>query len=145
MPTLRCILKYVPAVVLGLLVVAWVASAFAIVGTVLPSTNGGRGYGILCGRGTIAIFYSETYPPNRLHTEIVRNPSIIGAFRLRSQHRPLWVAPSLDIQFPLAWIATALLPLAIGPFLSFRFRLWHYLAFTALVAVELAYYLRWQE
>jgi hypothetical protein len=26
-----------------------------------------------------------------------------------------------------------------------RFRLWHYLAYTALVAVELAYYLRWQE
>jgi len=28
---------------------------------------------------------------------------------------------------------------------NFRFRLWHYLAYTALIAVELAYYLRWQE
>jgi len=36
-----------------------------------------------------------------------------------------------------------LFPLAIGPFVSYR--LWHYLAYTALAAVELAYYLRWQE
>jgi hypothetical protein len=28
---------------------------------------------------------------------------------------------------------------------SFRFRLWHCLAYTALLAVELAYYLPWQE
>ena len=33
-------------------------------------------------------------------------------------------------------------PLAIGPFNRFRFPLWSWFAFTALVAVELAYYLR---
>lgn len=46
---------------------------------------------------------------------------------------------------PITCLLTVLYPFAIGPFLSFRFRLWHYLAFTALVAIELAYYLRWQE
>jgi hypothetical protein len=51
----------------------------------------------------------------------------------------------IQIRLPFACVGTALLPLAIGPFLSFRFRIWHYLAYTALVAVELAYYLRWQE
>ena len=49
-----------------------------------------------------------------------------------------------ESQGSLLFVAVMLL-LAIGPFLSFRFRLWHYLAYTALVAVELAYYLRWQE
>ena len=47
--------------------------------------------------------------------------------------------------FPIPLLCTLILPLAAGPFLSFRFRLWQYLAYTALVAVELAYYLRWQE
>jgi len=45
---------------------------------------------------------------------------------------------------PVPFLITILLPLAIGPFISFRFRLWHYLAYTALVAVQLAYYSRWQ-
>jgi hypothetical protein len=44
---------------------------------------------------------------------------------------------------PIPWLITAVLPFAVGPFISFRFRLWHYLAYTTLVAVELAYYLRW--
>ena len=46
---------------------------------------------------------------------------------------------------PFAVLTIALLPLAIVPFISFRFCIWHYLAYTALVAVELAYYLQWQE
>jgi hypothetical protein len=48
------------------------------------------------------------------------------------------------ISLPYSVLTTTLLPPAIGPFLSFRFRLWHYLAYTVLVALELAYYLRWQ-
>ena len=46
---------------------------------------------------------------------------------------------------PLPWLMTPVLPLAIGPFLSFLFRVWHYLAYRSLVAVELAYYLRRQQ
>lgn len=45
---------------------------------------------------------------------------------------------------PIPALLTVLLPFAIGPFIAFRFRLWHYLVYTTLVAVELAYYLRWQ-
>jgi hypothetical protein len=33
-------------------------------------------------------------------------------------------------------------PLAIGPFTRFRFPLWSYFAWTALLTAELAYYLR---
>ena len=43
---------------------------------------------------------------------------------------------------PFLLLMSLVLPLAIGPFIAFRFRLWHYLAYTATVAVELAYYLR---
>ena len=39
-------------------------------------------------------------------------------------------------------LLTLLLPLTIGPSIRFRFPLWSWFAFTAAVAVELAYYLR---
>jgi hypothetical protein len=42
----------------------------------------------------------------------------------------------------LPFLVTLTGPLAIGPFNRFRFPLWSWFAFTALVAVELAYYLR---
>ena len=54
------------------------------------------------------------------------------------------VSPNFDIRFELAILISLLLPLAIGSFTGFRFRLWHYLAYTALVAVELAYYFQWR-
>jgi hypothetical protein len=49
----------------------------------------------------------------------------------------------VEVAIPLLLCMTGLFPLAVGPFISFRFQIWHYLAYTALVAVELAYYLRW--
>jgi len=94
MPTLRRILKYTPAVVLGLLVVAW----------------------------SVGLFYSvlvPVEPTGRLSVETARS----------------FVSATYKFDGGMA----------IGPFLSFRFLLWHYLAYRALVAVELAYYLRWQE
>jgi hypothetical protein len=51
----------------------------------------------------------------------------------------------LVFQKPIPLLITMLLPLAIGPFNSFRFRLWHYFAYTALVAIQLAYLVEWQE
>jgi hypothetical protein len=48
-------------------------------------------------------------------------------------------------QVPLPCLVTVLIPISVGFQTACRFRLWHYLAYTALVAVELAYYLRWQE
>jgi hypothetical protein len=38
-------------------------------------------------------------------------------------------------------LLTVLATLAIGPFVRFRFPLWSYFAWTALIAIELAYYL----
>ena len=48
-------------------------------------------------------------------------------------------------KIPVHSVIVALIPLALGSLSGFRFRLWHCLVYTALVAVELAYYLRWQE
>jgi hypothetical protein len=39
-------------------------------------------------------------------------------------------------------LITALAPLIYGMFSGFRFRLWQFLAFIALVALELAFFLR---
>jgi hypothetical protein len=144
MPTLHRILKYTPAVVLGLLVVAWVVSWFCQ-------------FGIIKGAGRFPRF-QVTFVGGSLHTVIgdtfieprvfliaprywdfeLRN--LIGSLRF-DDRTPVHVA----VEIPMGVILTALTPLALSPFLSFRFRLWHYLAYSALVAVELAYYLRWQE
>jgi hypothetical protein len=43
---------------------------------------------------------------------------------------------------PIVFAITLLLPFAVAPFTRFRFPLWSYFAWTALVAAELAYYLR---
>jgi hypothetical protein len=158
MPVLRRILKYTPAVVLGLLVVAWVVSRFGMFGWSLrPTYNQDviRFYGVAegslhvshhnygkfqqdtgwywlggCGRSVIAPFPGS-------ETTYVRIP---GPYHPEGRG-----AVGVIVRIPIPLLLTAILPLAIGPFVSFRFRLWHYLAYTALVAVELAYYLRWQE
>jgi hypothetical protein len=41
---------------------------------------------------------------------------------------------------PALVLATALLPVVLGSFTGFRCCLWHYFAWTTLVAAELAYY-----
>ena len=152
---LRRILKYTPAAVLGLLVVAWLA-------------------GLL---GRLSVTYSRpsgsyvTLESASATLELVHRRSASGLsglslepssgvrwkrFERSSGTRPwggtfhanrladCFGGVSTLVHVPAPVVATALLPLAFGALSSFRFRLWHYLAFTALVAVELAYYLRWQ-
>jgi len=43
---------------------------------------------------------------------------------------------------PHVILMTAVLPLAIGAISSFRFRLWQYFVYMAIIAAELAFYLR---
>jgi hypothetical protein len=144
MPTLLRILKYTPAVVLGLLVAAGLVSFKAHVGCIIGQ------YGLVgVVRGSIRL-------DSRFR--VVRVPGDFGVpIPIVEPHRLIRFSvgtlslvrdPLGEIvawMVPLPLIITAVLPLAIGPFLSYRFRLWHYFAFTALVSVELAYYWRWQE
>jgi hypothetical protein len=46
------------------------------------------------------------------------------------------------IQVPIILLMTAMIPLVYGSFSKFRFRLWHFFAFTAVVAIEFAFFLR---
>ena len=44
------------------------------------------------------------------------------------------------IQIPVPWLVTLLLPAAIGPFLRYRYPLWTWFAWGAIVAGETAFY-----
>lgn len=146
MPTLRRILKYVPAVVLGLLVVAWVASIYVDYWLDIPAINVGH-YVLGVESGSLYFGFNDHPFPLGFYTQRDEFFTTVGfgRFACALDRHPDGSIYRWWFDCPIACAATALLPLAIGPFVSFRFRLWHYLAYTALVAVELAYYLRWQE
>jgi hypothetical protein len=141
---IRRILKFTPVVVLVLLVVAWVVSWFAFWGF---GTNYGPYRSISAVASTVQTVYYRPGDANEpAGLEVQRNrgrwtqKTFTGHLDC-SVEWPLF----LSIYAPYPLIISAVLPLAIGPFISFRFRLWHHLAYTALIAVELAYYLQWQE
>jgi hypothetical protein len=138
MATLRRILKYTPAVVLGLLVLAWVASCFASFTLRVGLIEIALSQAMVV---VIVLYRRSGHPVLEVNGEVA-NDMYLGM--LYAGPDPFGGSERWHF-VPLPTIITALLPLAIGPFISFRFRLWHYLAYTALVAVELAYYLRWQE
>jgi hypothetical protein len=148
MPTLRRILKYMPAAVMGLLVVAWVvsvASSYALSFSVPFSewqyAAGGH-------EGALLINYQRRVPSMRFYwyeQETRGSPATsLGQFNahgfVSKDSRAYW-----QVEVPFLALITAVLPFAVGSFTAFRFRLCHYLAYTVLAAVELAYYLRWQE
>jgi hypothetical protein len=135
MPTLRRILKYTPAVVMGLLVVAWVVSPF--VGFAL-GRNGANRFVLEVSGGDVWFYpWSTNHVIGGTNYMWFTPPHPTYSARFQS---PTWFI----IGFPLPFLLTLMVPISIGSFTCFRFRLWHYLAYTALVAVELAFYLRWQ-
>jgi hypothetical protein len=144
MPTLRRILKYTPAVVLGLLVVAWVVSLRWVFSVVVPSYDQSEQTIVRLGQGMFELsngWEGNPYIGMWIFTVSPSDMIVVGWLDIDLEHLP----DAWRVLIPIPLAVTAILPLAIGPFLSFRFRLWHYLAYTALVALELAYYLRWQE
>lgn len=151
MSTLRRILKYTPAVVMGLLVVVWLGSGFGWA-AYLVTINQQNWVGTVGGGSFSIRTYLEMNPAttargfSRGTYNEHASPSYIGAL---AGYFGYYCLENWDeyttVSFPIALPITLILPFAIGPFLSFRFCLWHYLAYTALVALELAYYLQWQE
>jgi hypothetical protein len=146
--TLRWILKSTPAVVLVLLMVAWVVSWYS---TAVLSLRSGRWYsGVGQEKGTVILdiitvrdggaFEGWMFIPAQQPPVFI---DMAGRFFSRKEH-PI-IESLISGGVPHVCIVTAILPLAIGALTGFRFRLWHYLAYTALVGVELAYYSRWQE
>jgi hypothetical protein len=148
MPTLRRILKYAPTVVMWLLVVAWVTSlvgtyslAFKLPSGKLMYTVGGS-EGSLGGAFDSARWQERGWYWHR-RSEPLNTQSLLGRFTAHRLYKQTF-GNYWYVGLPFSAPIKALAPLAIGPFISFRFRVWQYLAYTALVAVQLAYYLRWQ-
>ena len=46
------------------------------------------------------------------------------------------------LEMPIILLITAMIPVVVGSLFRFRFQLWQYFAFTALIALELAHFLR---
>ena len=46
------------------------------------------------------------------------------------------------VMIPIPWILTLLLPAAVGPFFRYRFPLWTWFAWVAIIAAETAWYCR---
>ena len=135
-------LKWASVALLGLLFLAWLVSWNLGVRAFLPTLNH-RLVTLDVHRGSIAVRVNElpgywgytwdNYPPH------LPKDSMLGQFYLRNS------AKRFTLVVPVPLLFALLLPIAIGSFISFRHRLWHYLAYTALLALGFAYYLRWQK
>ena len=131
------ILKYVPAVLCGLLVVAWVVSIFVPreAGVYVAECD----WRVVVANGTVGYhrsrdpFLGPGWDATYVRKHYGLHPR--GFTWLRNEY-------DTDCVCPIAVMITATLPLAIAPFTRFRFPLWSYFAWTALVAAELAYYLK---
>ena len=91
--------------------------------------------------GTVGLVW-ERHSPKVFGIEVHRNLQAVGsplgffAFRQDDMYYVILFA------CPISCLLTWLLPFAVSPFTRFRFPLWSYFAWTALIAAELAYYLR---
>jgi hypothetical protein len=148
MTKLRRILKYLPAVAMALLIAAWGVGTQVSFGLLfpLPAGAGIAGTGIGAGSLTLSLV-REAAVPSGLFVEPADWPtnakSTFGNFEYG---RVPAIAPiSISyLRIPFPWLVTIILPLAVGSLTSFRIRLWHYLAYTTLICLQLANYLRWQ-
>jgi hypothetical protein len=143
-------LKYVPAVLCGLLVVAWPVSWFVAAGVSYRFGNGQVNLEIW-GSHLDYVYNRTKQPQTRLSAEwtkpLLDRRYLLGhlthvATPPHNQFVGGRVYFRRGIFLPLPLLITVLLPLSIAPFTRFRFPLWSYFAWTALLAAELAYYLR---
>ena len=141
------ILACIPLIVVALLVGAWIANFFGQVG--LGVRTGKFDYHFAFRSGSLSLSRHDndkvlglfwranpTFLPPDLAAEVGDISSLSARLRFGSNGGH-WF-----IEVPIVLLATAFVPLVFGSFLGFRFRLWQCFAFTAIVALELAYFLR---
>jgi hypothetical protein len=132
------VLKYVPLALVVLLVGLWVLNSFVNVSLNIP-LSGDWYCGVSVYRGSVGVVCHQF---NYFHWLEVGNGFALGEFRYINvcvQTWPRYVRYA-ELMIPISCFITLLLPLAIGPFIRYRFRLWMWLAYTALIAAECAYY-----
>jgi hypothetical protein len=142
--TLGRILKYTPAVVVVLLMVAWLLTSFWQFGfNTRKSGSHDTHYNFLCHSIFVCRLNAPVLKPGWFRYSRPVQPNTAESPQL--SYRRFELERGWEFRVPIVFAVSMLLPLAIGPFIAFRFRIWHYLAYTAIIAIELAYYLRWQE
>ena len=144
------IAKYVPAALCGLLVMVWLTSVFSSFGVIYrwPRSGNGPGRGaVTISLGTIVLWYhtDSTSPPQAAAFPNSRGEILslrcLGAVKFYDIRHRDGLARSTSLWLPIPVLLTFLLPVAIGCLNRFRFSLWSWFVWTALVAAELAYYL----
>jgi hypothetical protein len=127
--------KYLPAVVCGLLVVAWVVTLNGIHLLQSPSCKG-NSLLMGVGSGSVLIAYGESDNSTfRYGLRLVDADRYSKLGNLQFDALP-------SVLVPIALLLTALSPISAAILFNLRFPLWSYFAWTALVALELAFYLR---
>jgi hypothetical protein len=135
-------LKYVPlAVFIGLMGV-WILSIFCVLGYSTDLSEGA----ISRGRIYVHGHSDDHVVPAQGFQWFVRQagtyPDVLGNFEYSyKDHGSVpGIAYGYLVSVPLCWFLTALLPLVVGTWTGFRFRLWMYFAWVFLVALQLAYF-----
>jgi hypothetical protein len=151
MPRALAMLKYVPAVLCGLLAVAWVVTLNCQVHirSTAPrwqSRLNSVGFcsGSICFESLYG-FGNTGWIDSVLILGIPDDfPRTASPFGNLGYLRGTEVGCQDDhyVDCPILLVITCLLPLTCGCLTRFRFPLWSYFAWTALLAAELAYYLR---
>jgi hypothetical protein len=137
--------KFLPC---ALLVVVSAALIFSTFGSCSIQThyNEGWGYDFELYDGCAVISIPKYVEPIQippyffLGLERCSLVELLGKFEVQTSNSAGWVG--LQCAIPLLAIMTILLPPAIGPFLKYRFPLWSWFAYLAVLAGEMAIYLR---
>jgi hypothetical protein len=131
-------------VVVALLLVAWIANFFGQVG--IGTRSGKFDYHFAFRSGSLSVSQHGNYMRQGVFWGSYPPPDPEDFGDLTSLSARLWFTNTPPghwmITVPIAMLITALIPLVYGLFSDFRFRLWQILGFTALVALELAFFLR---
>lgn len=142
MSRLLIIVRYAPAVLSGLLVVAWVTSEYVAFGVTIrwPLWADGRGsFDIGCQWGSVFLIQ---------HMQGEAEGPVITFCRATTcsywQGFADYSIEPLDsyVYIPAIYLVVSMLPGLLALFTRLRFPLWSYFAWTALIAVEMAFYLR---
>jgi|GEM_PF-4680645 hypothetical protein len=140
-------LRSLMIVVVALLFAAWIANFFGLFGI---GTRWGKFDQYFTFRaGSLLISQHGNFhrqgifwvPYSRVSPEIVPDVAELSSLSARLRVRCLaW--DDCGIEVPIILLMTAMLPIVYGSFSKFRFRLWQFFAFTAVVAIEFAFFLR---
>jgi hypothetical protein len=131
--------KCLSLTVVALLIAAWIANFFGQLG--IGARSGPYYYRCAFRSGSLSISKDE-YDSSQV-LGIFWRANAKGGFS--SLYANLYFGkPRSDlwqIAVPIILLTTAMIPIVVGTFSRFRFRLWQFFIFTALVAIELALFL----